>query len=127
MGEVAARYMETRRKPEKPLPSGESKALQRIQAEAAEHGATLHSAGKGGLPASIVLGVYRRDGWHCHKCGGTQDLSIHHKADVLASPYLRRLHQIAGRTDPKNLATICHTCHNSIHNEARREGTEAPE
>ena len=127
MGEQAARYMSFRRKPEKPLPSSDAKALDRIQIEAKEHGATLHSQGKGGLPPSIVLGVFRRDGWHCHKCGGTQDLTIHHKADILASPYLRKLHQVAGRTDPKNLATICHRCHDSIHEQARQEGTEAPE
>ena len=127
MGEQAARYMSYRRRPDKDTPIGEAKALERIQAEAAEHGATLHSAGRGGLPASVVLGVFRRDGWHCHKCGGTDDLTIHHKADVLASPYLRRLHQIAGRTDPKNLATICHTCHDKIHEESRRLGTEADE
>jgi hypothetical protein len=127
MGEQAARYMSFRRKPEKPMPSSDAKALDRIQIEAKEHGATLHSQGKGGLPPSIVLGVFRRDGWHCHKCGGTQDLTIHHKADILASPYLRKLHQVAGRTDPKNLATICHRCHDSIHEQARQEGTEAPE
>jgi hypothetical protein len=127
MGEQAARYMSFRRKPEKPMPSSDAKALERIQAEAIEHGATLHSQGRGGLPPSIVLGVFRRDGWHCHKCGGKQDLSIHHKADILASPYLRKLHQVAGRTDPKNLATICHRCHDSIHQHAREEGTEAPE
>ena len=127
MGEQAARYMSFRRKPEKPMPSSDAKALDRIQIEAKEHGATLHSQGKGGLPPSIVLGVFRRDGWHCHKCGGTQDLTIHHKADILASPYLRKLHQVAGRTDPKNLATICHRCHDSIHEQARQDGTEAPE
>lgn len=125
MGEQAARYMSYRRRPEKPAPIGEAKALERMQAEAIEHGATLHSAGRGGLPASVVLGIYRRDGWHCHKCGGTSDLTIHHKADVLASPYLRRLHQIAGRTDPKNLATICHPCHDQIHQEARELGIAA--
>lgn len=127
MGEVAARYMATRRKPEKPVPAGEAKALERIQDEAAANGATLHSNGKGGLPSSTVLGIYRRDGWHCHKCGGKDDLTIHHKADVLASPYLRRLHQIAGRTDQRNLATICHKCHDAIHQEARAAGEEAPE
>lgn len=127
MGEQAARYMSFRRKPEKPMPSSDAKALERIQIEAAEHGATLHSDGKGGLPATIVLGVLRRDGWHCHKCGGKEDLTIHHKADILASPYLRRLHKIAGRTDPKNLATLCQKCHDAVHEQAREEHTEAPQ
>lgn len=126
MGEQASRYMSYRRKPEKPQPTSEAKALERMQAEAIEHGATLHSEGKGGLPASIVLGVFRRDQYRCHKCGGREDLSLHHKADILASDYLRRLHKIAGRTDPRNLTTLCQRCHDSVHEEARREGTEAP-
>lgn len=126
MGEQAARYMSYRRKPEKPVPAGEAKALDRIQAEAIERGATLHSGGKGGLPSSVVLGVLRRDEYRCHKCGGQQDLTIHHKADILASDYLRRLHKTAGRTDPKNLTTLCQKCHDSVHEEARAEGTEAP-
>ena len=127
MGDQAARYMSYRRKPPPPVPVGESKALERMEVEALEQGATLHSQGRGGLPASAVLGILRRDGWHCHKCGDTQDLTIHHKADILASPYLRRLHKIAGRTDPKNLVTLCHPCHDDVHEEAREEGTEAPE
>lgn len=127
MGDQAARYMSYRRKPQPPVPMGEAKALERIEVEALEHDATLHSQGRGGLPASVVLGILRRDGWHCHKCGDTQDLTIHHKADILASPYLRRLHKIAGRTDPKNLVTLCHSCHDDVHEEAREEGTEAPE
>lgn len=127
MGEQAARYMSYRRKPEKPLPNSEAKALERIQYEASEYGATLHSGGKGGLPAPIVLGVLRRDEYRCKRCGGQEDLTIHHKADILASPYLRRLHKIAGRTDPKNLATLCQKCHDSVHEQAREEHTEAPE
>ena len=127
MGEQAVRYMSFRRKPEKPVPASEAKALDRMRAEAIEANATLHSAGRGGLPASIVLGIFRRDGYQCKKCGGHNDLSIHHKADVLASPYLRRLHKIAGRTDPKNLVTICQSCHDSIHKESRQQGTDAPE
>ncbi len=125
MGEKAARYMAYKRKPAPPPSPGEERALERMEAEAIEHGATLHSAGRGGLPASVVLGIFRRDGWHCHKCGDTKDLTVHHKADVLASDYLRRLHRVAGRTDPKNLVTICHACHDDIHEEARKQGIEA--
>lgn len=125
MGDQAARYMSFRRKPEKAMPTSESKALERLQAEAIAHGATLHSEGKGGLPASIVLGILRRDAWHCHKCGGREDLTLHHKADVLASDYLRRLHKVAGRTDPKNLVVLCHSCHDQVHENARKQGQEA--
>lgn len=126
MGEQAARYMSYRRKPEKAEPVGEAKALDRMQAEAIEAGASLHSAGKGGLPASVVLGIFRRDGYRCKRCGAADDLTVHHKADILASDYLRRLHKVAGRTDPKNLVTLCHSCHDSLHEESRREGTDAP-
>lgn len=125
MGEQAARYMSYKRKAKPETPPGDAKAIERMEAEAIEHGATLHSHGRGGLPPSVVLGIFRRDGWHCHKCGGKADLTIHHKADVLASDYLRRLHKVAGRTDPRNLATICHSCHDAIHEEAREQGISA--
>lgn len=127
MGEQAARYMSYRRKPERDVPVGEAKALDRMQAEAIEHGATLHSEGRGGLPASIVLGVLRRDEYRCHKCGGKEDLTMHHKADIFASDYLRRLHKVAGRTDARNLVTLCQKCHDSVHEQARLDSTEAPE
>lgn len=122
MGEVAARYMAFKRKPQKQEPEGDQKARDRMEAEAAEHGASLHSHGRGGLPASVALGIFRRDQWHCHKCGGKSDLTLHHKADILASDYLRRLHKVAGRTDPRNLAVICHACHDDIHESARKQG-----
>ena len=96
MGERAARYMSYRRKPEKPESAGEAKALDRLQAEAIEAGATLHSEGRGGLPSSVVLGVLRRDSYQCKKCGGKEDLTMHHKADILASDYLRRLKKFQG-------------------------------
>jgi len=126
MGDQAARYMSFRRKPERSVPTSEAKALERLQAEAIEHGASLHSKGQGGLPASIVLGILRRDQYRCHKCGGREELTLHHKADVLASDYLRRLHKVAGRTDPKNLVVLCQRCHDQIHENAREEGIEAP-
>lgn len=126
MGDQAARYMSYRRKPEKQAPPGEAKALDRLQAEATEAGATLHSGGTGGLPSSVVLGIMRRDHYHCHKCGDNKNLTLHHKADILASPYLRRLHKVAGRTDPNNLVTLCQKCHDSVHETAREEGTAAP-
>jgi len=125
MGDQAARYMSFRRKPQKTEPAGEVTALERMEVEALEQGATLHSQGRGGLPASVVLGIFRRDGWHCHKCGDRQDLTVHHKADILASPYLRRLHKVAGRTDPRNLVTLCHACHDDVHDDARSAGIEA--
>lgn len=124
MGDLAVRFMQTRRKPEKPVPAGEQKALDRLRLEAKRHGATLHSGGEGGLPSSTVLGILRRDEYRCHKCGGREDLTMHHKADTFASPYLRRLHASTKRSDPKGIVTICQKCHDSVHEEARREGTE---
>ena len=127
MGEIAARYMRSRKRPEKPIPATEAKALERLQAEAIEHDATLHSGGRGGMPASVVLGVMRRDGYRCHKCGGRDDLSLHHKADILASDYLRKLHKTASKNDPKSVVVICDKCHDQIHENARKEGIEAEE
>lgn len=51
-------YMRSRRV-ERELPTEEQAALARIKAEAAASGAGLHSGGEGGLPPSLVLGVFR--------------------------------------------------------------------
>ena len=125
MGEKAARYMSYRSRPAPQEPEGERKALERLQAEAIEAGATLHSEGRGGMPSSVVLGVLRRDHYQCKRCGGKSDLTMHHKADILASDYLRRLKKVSGRTDPQNLVTICQSCHDAIHTEAREKGWDS--
>lgn len=122
MGDLAARYMSYRKKPEESLSANEAKALERLQLEAEAHGATLHSKGHGGLPPSMVLGVMRRDQWRCKRCGQSSDLSVHHKGGVVSSRYISRL---GHKNVPSALAVICHACHDAIHDKAREEGIDS--
>lgn len=106
----------------------ERAALRKMRREAKAGGATLHNDGRGGLPPSRVLGVMRRDEWRCKKCGGNQRLSLHHKSEHMADPKARarsRLLRREGRVDAaSNLATICQSCHDAIHQEDRKEHGE---
>ena len=105
------------------LSPNEAKALAKIQAEAKEHGATLATDGKGGLPPSQVLGIMRRDGpFRCTVCGGKKDLSIHHKGGISASARLVRL---GHKNINSNLITICDDCHNRLHEKAREKGIDS--
>ena len=106
----------------KALPEGERGAVERIQQEATAHCATLHSGGEGGLPPSLVLGVFRRDGWRCKRCGGSADLSLHHKGGIFASTWLRAK---GHASTPNNLVTMCNPCHDAIHDEARAQGIDS--
>jgi len=110
---------------EKQLNPKETKVLRTMQTEAKKAGATLASDGKGGLPPSLVLGVFRRDKWECKKCGGKKNLSLHHKVFHMEDPRQKAkaaLVQKQGRrNDPEQLATICEDCHNKIHEEDREE------
>lgn len=104
------------------LPDGERVALERVRLEADRAGATLHSAGEGGLSPSLALGVYRRDGYRCKRCGGADDLSLHHKGGIFASTWLRA----KGHANvPNNLVTLCNRCHDAIHQEARAAGVDS--
>lgn len=103
------------------LSPNEAKALAKIQSEAKEKGATLATEGKGGLPPSLVLGVFRRDGWRCEKCGGQKNLSVHHKG---GTPNLvsRALRSNKGHSnDPSNIVTVCEGCHDDAHEEQNDE------
>lgn len=122
MGDLAARFMQYKRKPEPKLPPSEAKALEKLRQEAAAHGATLHSKGQGGLAPSMVLGVMRRDEWRCKRCGRQEDLSVHHKGGVVSSAYISRM---GHRNTPNALAVICHPCHDAIHDKARAEGIDS--
>lgn len=104
------------------LPAEERLALARIRTEAREQGAGLHSGGEGGLPPSLVLGVFRRDQWRCKRCGGAGDLSIHHKGGVFASKWLRS----KGHAPTlNNLVTLCTRCHDTVHDDARAQGLDS--
>lgn len=99
----------------------EQRALDKLRREAKQRGATLHSDGEGGLPPSLALGVFRRDKFRCKRCGGKQDLSLHHKGGIPASKWLvNKGHS----NDPNNLVVICNHCHDAIHQEARDEGLD---
>lgn len=113
-----ARNQKPDKEPERKLSANEAKALAKLQAEAKANGATLATEGKGGLAPSLVLGLMRRDKFTCKKCGGQKDLSVHHKA---GTPNLvsRALRKRGHSNDPKNLATICKECHDSVHEEDR--------
>lgn len=129
MGEAAARYMAARngerkedRARQDELPAPEAKALERVRDEAHAKGATLLTGGKGGLAPSLVLGIMRRDGYRCKRCGGREGLSVHHKGGIVASKWLSMK---GHRMDFNNLTTICGPCHDAIHQEARAEGEDS--
>jgi hypothetical protein len=113
---------------DKPLPPVEQRALKNLQREAEKAGATLASEGKGGLPPSMVLGAMRRDKFKCKRCGGQENLSVHHKAHLEnPSPAMKMLGKnVDQRTDPRAIATICEACHDKIH-DADREDVEGNE
>ena len=106
----------------KELHPDEKRALYKLQREARQAGATLHSDGKGGLPPSLVLGVMRRDKFTCKECGKKQDLQIHHLAGVVTSQKLSRMGH-ANR--PEALGTICAACHNKVHTAAKKAGVDS--
>lgn len=125
MSEALAKFAKARKRAEKRprLPPDERKALAKIRSEAKAAGATLETAGEGGLPPSRVLGVFRRDEWRCHRCGKQERLSIHHKAgatNLVSKALAKRGH----RSKPEDLVTICGECHDAIHNEDRAAGGE---
>lgn len=97
-----------------PADGGEGRALERMRAEAAATGATLAKEGKGGLPASTALGVFRRDEYRCKRCGGREMLELHHKGDLKHPPSLRLARMSVG-LDPKTIAVVCARCHDAIH------------
>lgn len=108
-----------------PLNDNERRALWKMRREARERGATLESNGRGGLPPSLVLGVMRRDGWKCKRCGQQADLSVHHKSEHMQDPKAKMRSQLLGRQgridSPANITTICATCHDAIHDKDRED------
>lgn len=103
----------------------EIRALKILQREAKEHGATLESDGKGGLPSSLCLYVFRRDHYQCKRCSAKKNLTLHHKGH-LDNPQSKYLAKMGKKNDPKNLVTLCADqpdgspgCHDDIHDEDR--------
>ena len=49
--------------------------------------------------------VLHRDGWRCQMCGSMQNLQVHHQ----------QLRSHSGSDQEQNLVTLCHGCHNIVH------------
>ena len=81
--------------------------------EAEENGADIKKNGFGGLPPSLALGVYRRDGWRCKACGTSQNLGLHHKGGIKTSKHSWR----RKTNNLTNLVVICQGCHSRVHTE----------
>jgi 5-methylcytosine-specific restriction endonuclease McrA len=113
VSDVLRRYAATIPKPA-PADGGEGRALDRLRSEAAASGATLAKEGKGGLPSSTALGVFRRDEYRCKRCGLRENLELHHKADLKHPPSLRLARMSVG-LDPKTITVVCAKCHDDIH------------
>jgi cytochrome c553 len=118
MSKELARYVKSKKKtsPE------EEKALASIRKEAAKAGTTLESDGEGGLSSSLVLGVMRRDKYTCKVCGGKENIGVHHKGGIVKSKWLS---QMGHKSTPENLVTICASCHDNVHEDARAEGVDS--
>ena len=120
---------------ERGLNGDEQKALVALQREAKKAGATLANGpdgpGTGGLPSSLVLGIFRRDAdargrFACKACGGHGErgngLSVHHKGGDARSRWLSKM---GHRTVPENFAVLCERCHDAVHRKAREDGTDS--
>ena len=49
--------------------------------------------------------VLQRDHWRCQSCGSTAKLEVHHM----------QLRSQLGEDSEKNLITLCHQCHATLH------------
>lgn len=122
VSEQLGKYMRMRDRPQRDsLAPGERVALRNLRQEARREGATLASDGKGGLPPSLALGVFRRDGFRCKRCGGREDLGLHHKAFAEASPKWAAREKT---NDPRGIVVTCDSCHDAIHDEGREADKE---
>lgn len=127
--------MPDRPRNDKALPPKEAQALRKIQSMAKEKGAVLASGGRGGLPPSLALGVFKRDDFKCtYKdkktgkiCGtsGTDDnpLTLHHLGGVPGKS--KWLSKEGHKNEAQNIATVCTKDHDRIHTEARAKGQDS--
>ena len=123
MSELGHRYRKLSRMQEHrdSLPFQERKALSRIRLEAKALGAVLATGGRGGLPPSLVLGVFRRDEYTCKVHGDRGEganggLTVHHKGGLKhpASAWLRKKDHVSTLN---NLVILCARAHDDIHTE----------
>jgi len=112
----------------------EARALANLRREAKEAGAELQGDGEGGLPASLVLGCARRDGFQCKVHGGRGTgkgddvergceggLEPHHKGH-LENPVSDHLRNMARENTLRNLVLVCRKAHDEIHSRDRAVG-----
>lgn len=130
-----SRSLSTWNKIQKKLKKGERReyspeerlALHRLRHEAKKAGAKLKGNGKGGLPPSLVLTVFRRDEFTCkvHGDHGEDEnggLTLHHKGGIVESDWLSKK---GHKNDKNNLVTLCNRAHDEMHNAAREDGTDS--
>lgn len=131
MSKILAKWMKHKqrgkRKFEKPLSAPERMALHKIRREAKLAGAILKSNGKGGLPPSLVLTVFRRDEFTCKVHGDKGEgehggLEVHHKGGIVESKWLS---EKGHKNVPNNLVTVCAKAHDELHEKARAEGVDS--
>lgn len=129
MGELSKRILGKNDKPaaeqeewERGLEKNEQRALQLLREGATKAKASLANGGKGGLPPSLVLHVMRRDKFTCKRCGMKQDLIVHHKGGIVRSDYLSEL---GHKNVPQNIVTVCESCEDAQHEQARRDGVDS--
>jgi 5-methylcytosine-specific restriction endonuclease McrA len=126
LAQQAQREAARKRHDDKTKNPREAKALRTLRSEAKTTGVKLQHAGEGGLPSSLVLGVFRRDHWQCKVCGSngqnTGGLTVHHKAGIVLSKWL----DLKGHSnDPRNIVVVCADCHDAVHTKARELGVDS--
>lgn len=110
------------------LPRDQKNALKKMQREAKAADSFLTSGGKGGLDPGLVLHVMRRDEFKCKSCGELGDkeanggIGVHHVGGIVTS---KRTSRMGHKNQPNNLVTICESCHDREHNEARENGEDS--
>lgn len=112
-------------------PDDERRARAAIIREARAAGAVLTDPHqRGGLPASLVLGVFRRDSFQCKACSGRGaergGLGVHHKGGGLKAPASEWLRRKGKSNDPNNIVTVCAGCHSAIHDKDRALAAASP-
>ena len=58
--------------------------------------------------------VLERDGWRCQFCGSMKELQVHHL----------QFRSHVGEDGEQNLITLCHACHEDLHNSKVSIGVE---
>lgn len=129
MGEAAARYIKARNRAgkaeqRKKRSPEDRRALETMRREADKRGAELENDGEGGLPATLVLDVMRRDKYTCKRCNGKREkpITVHHKGGIVESEWLDKK---GHKSVANNLVVLCTDCHDDVHSEAREEGVDS--